>query len=531
MKLKIIAAGPDSPAHLENPERLAHQSSPHANGFIHGESQGDLGRGGANGHEHGHGGDHHVGRSPARYEPRIFASPDHQARSETLAVLAAELKDADLAAPPVVLPDFYHKHNMEMPSSIAVATLDSIRPTLTSASVNCGMALITFDSGKPSQDQITRFYDRVRTAYPFPPTKRLDLTFDEVVRCAVEGAEFAVGRWNIDPDELLRVEEGGRLDLEPFGGMQRVREEIPWLLLQLSRMRFGTIGPSNHFVELQEVEEILEPEIAAKLGLHQGQIALQFHAGGGLLTGAVGALYGSRKGGNGLLKKIMRGQKPLHHLATARSFSELRQRFALYFAGDCPPVPRGSAEGERLMVSNAAAMNYGFAFRLRAYSELRRMAADSFGTSSQLIVDSPHNSIYEEEVAGRSALVHRHNTVRAYPAARMTGHAIFGQTGQPVLVPGTNRTCSYLCVGSDGSDQALFSACHGTGSIIDDFASRGLSSADPEGHTTLRFSYKHPEPKVVQHLDNRGVDEGISILASNDIVKPVARLRPFAVLN
>jgi RNA-splicing ligase RtcB len=100
-----------------------------------------------------------------------------------------------------------------------------------------------------------------------------------------------------------------------------------------------------------------------------------------------------------------------------------------------------------------------------------------------------------------------------------------------VLVPGTNRTSSYLCVGSDGSDQALSSACHGTGSIIDDFARRGLSEVDPEGHTTLRFSYKRSEPTVVNHLDNRGVDEGIAILEHHDIVRPVARLRPMAVLN
>jgi tRNA-splicing ligase RtcB (3'-phosphate/5'-hydroxy nucleic acid ligase) len=523
MNLKIIAAGPESPTHLENPERLAQQDSHGGNGVGHGHSDG--------GHDHEHGGDHHVGRPRSVHEPRIFASHDHQAGRETLAVLAAAIKDADLAAPPVVLPDFYHKHNMEMPSSIAVATVDSIRPTLTSASVNCGMALITFDSGRPSVDQVTRFYDRVRAAYPYPTTNRRDLTYDEVVRCAVEGGEFAVGRWNIEPDELLRVEEGGRLDLEAYGGKNRVREEIPWLLLQLSRMRFGTIGPSNHFIELQEVEEVLEPEIAAKLGVHQGQIALQFHAGGGVLTGALGALYGSRKGGNGMLKRIMQGQKPLHHLASARSLSELRDRFALYFADGCPPVPRDSAEGERLMVANAAAMNYGFAFRLCTYSALRAMAADCFGASSRLIVDSPHNSIYEEEVAGKTAIVHRHNTVRAYPAARMTGHPIFSQTGQAILVPGTNRTCSYLCVGSDGSDQALFSACHGTGSIVDDFANRGLSVADPEGRTTLRFGYKQPEPRVVHHLDNRGVDEGISILVNNDIVKPVARMRPFAVLN
>jgi len=183
------------------------------------------------------------------------------------------------------------------------------------------------------------------------------------------------------------------------------------------------------------------------------------------------------------------------------------------------------------MVSNAVAMNYGFAFRLKTYSVLRQLAADHFGTSSHMVVDSPHNSIYEEDVDGEVAIVHRHNTSRAYPASRMAGHPIFSETGQPVLVPGTNRTCSYLCVGSSGSKQSLYSACHGTGSIIDDFAARGLSTEDPQGHTTLRFHYNQPDPKVVKHLDNRGVDEGVSILTANDLVKPVARLRPFAVLN
>ena len=511
MNLKIITADESSPVHVEHPDRaLPFSEKTHLNGHGHV-------------HHHHDGGDHHV--------PRIFASADHEASGKTLQVLEAELKDADLVAPPVILPDFYHKHNMEMPSSIAVATRNSIRPTLTSASVNCGMALITFDSGRPSTDQIARFYDRVKKNYPFPPTRRLDLTFDEVLQCAVDGGEFAIDRWGIDPAELLRVEMGGKLDLEGFGGRARVREEIPWLLLQLSRMRFGTIGKSNHFIELQQVEEIFDKDAAARLGVHEGQVTLQFHGGGGVLTGAVGALYGSRRGGNGNLKRIMQLQKPLHHLLGARSIAELRTRYALYFSQDCPPIPRDSEEGERLMVANAAAMNYGFAFRLCAYSWLRGMAADIFGAASRLIVDSPHNSIYEEEVDGTRAIVHRHNTVRAYPASRMGDHPIFSRTGQPVLIPGTNRTCSYLCVGSDGSDQALSSACHGTGSIIDDFARRGLSSLDIEGRKTLRFSYKQDEPVVVPHLDDRGVDEGISILVGNDIVKPVARMRPMAVLN
>jgi RNA-splicing ligase RtcB len=228
---------------------------------------------------------------------------------------------------------------------------------------------------------------------------------------------------------------------------------------------------------------------------------------------------------------LMAVQKPLYHFGRARSLDDIRTRAALYFSGGCPPVPLDSKEGERVMLSNALAMNYGFAFRQATYASLRGIARSVFGASSDLVVDSPHNAIYKEEVDGQEALVHRHNTSRAFPASKMAGHPAFSKTGMPVLVPGTNRTCSYLCVPNDGADKALYSACHGTGSIISDFRDRGLSGLDPEGHTTLRFDYSRPEPEVIAHLDNRGVDEGMRILTENDIVRPVARLRPFAVLN
>src|SRR5205085_444301 len=82
-----------------------------------------------------------------------------------------------------------------------------------------------------------------------------------------------------------------------------------------------------------------------------------------------------------------------------------------------------------------------------------------------------------------------------------------------------------------GPLRSLYSACHGTGSLIDSFVRRGMSGLDPHGHSTLRFRYRTPEPTVVPHLDSRGVDEGLRILTDNDLVRPVARLRPFAVLN
>ncbi len=463
---------------------------------------------------------------------RIFESEEAPADTTSVAQLHQRLAGADLAGPAVVLPDFHQKGNMESPSSIAVATLDTIRPTLTSASVNCGMALVTLDIERPTDDAIAGFYSRVRESHPFPPTYRRDLTREEVVRCAAEGGRFATDRFGVDPAVLERVEEAGQLDVEPFGGLESVRRALPWSVQQLSRIRFGTIGPSNHFIELQEVEEVFDDDAASLLGLEVGQVTLQYHGGGGSLPGELGLLYGRRRRYPRPVRLQMAVQKPLHHLATARSWTELHLRRHLYFSSDYPPVERHGVEGQRLLLANAMAMNYGFAFRVAAFGWLTALAHECLGSPTpRLVVDSPHNSIYEEEVDGRSALVHRHNAARVYTAADLSDHPVFGKIGQPLLLPGTNRTSSYVCIPGEQADESLRSVCHGAGSTIKSFVERGLSGPDPRGHVTLRFGYGDESPTEVEQLDDRGVDAALSILADQRVVRPVARLRPFAVLN
>jgi tRNA-splicing ligase RtcB (3'-phosphate/5'-hydroxy nucleic acid ligase) len=464
-------------------------------------------------------------------DPRVFDSAQIPAAPKALGELRNAVDGADLAAPPVVLPDFHHKTNMEMPSSVAVATRASIRPTLTSASVNCGMALMAFDCERPGRAGIDEFYRRVRERFPYPPGASTELTASDVLSCATDGAVFAAQRFGTDGSVLERVEEFGRLDLERWDGPDRLRRELPALVVQLARLRFGTVGPTNHFIELQEVEEVLDPDAAAKLGVAQGQLTLQYHAGGGVLPGAVGAMFGRRKHYPRQIRLAMSLAKPLYHGLTARSAAELRQRYRLYFAGGCPPVPVDSDEGRRLMLANAAGMNYGFAFRLAIYAGLQRIAADVFGGApGSLVVDSPHNSIYEEQVEGHRAVVHRHNSCRAYPAELMPPGTTFAATGQAVLVPGTHRTSSYLCVGA-GSAPALHSACHGAGTVVSDFATRGISHADPRGRGTLRFGYGGAAPETAGQLDDAGVNEVLGVLVRGGLVRPVARMRPLAVLH
>lgn len=464
--------------------------------------------------------------------PRVFDGPSLPADPAVLHTLSMGAAGVDLAAPPVVLPDFHHKRTMELPSSIAVATRGTIRPTFTSSSVNCGMALIALDGDRPSDTAIESFYRAVKERYPYPTRGYRDLSYREVMAAAVEGGEFAVDRYGVDPLELERVEEGGRLDLEQWGGGARLLKEMPALTWQLARLRFGTIGPSNHFVELQEVEEILDPVAARHLGVRQGQLTLQFHAGGGVLTGEIGHLFARRQDTARVMKAAMAVQKPIYHLSTARSMAQLRDRMRLYFTAAVQPVELDSDEGQRLMLANAAAMNYGYAFRMATYAALQQLAAQVFGGEpGRLVVDSPHNSVYEEAVDGERAVVHRHNSCRAYPAERMTPGTTFATTGQAVLLPGTHRTSSYLAVAGERSADSLHSACHGAGTVIDQFERAGASGLDREGHATLRFRYTDAAPERTAHLDDAGVNAALSVLTRHRIVRPVARMRPFAVLH
>ena len=157
------------------------------------------------------------------------------------------------------------------------------------------------------------------------------------------------------------------------------------------------------------------------------------------------------------------------------------------------------------------------------------------GTGGRLVVDSPHNSIYEEQLPtappGETVVVHRHNSCRAYPAHLVPGGTVFARTGQAVLLPGTNRTSSYLGVAGPRAADSLYSACHGAGTLVADFAERGLSTTHPAGHRTLRFRYTDAAPVEVEHFDDNGVNAALDVLTGNGLVRPVARLRPYAVLN
>jgi len=159
----------------------------------------------------------------------------------------------------------------------------------------------------------------VEFAHGYPQLHSGQVRTQATVRAATEGADFAAERYGLSENDLDHIEERGRLDIDAYGGARRAAKELPWLVVQISRLRFGGIGPSTHFLELQEVEEILDPAAAEELGIRTGQVTVQFHNGGGVLTGQLGELYARRKSASRMLRAEMAVQKPLTHLLTPRS--------------------------------------------------------------------------------------------------------------------------------------------------------------------------------------------------------------------
>jgi tRNA-splicing ligase RtcB len=460
---------------------------------------------------------------------RIIGEGRHEVAEAPLAHLQQIAReDGLLAAPAVVLPDFHHKNSQEMPSSVAVATRTHIVPHFTASSVNCGMALLStgLDVEDLSPKLLDSFIDHVKLRAPHPMPLKAALSRREVFRAAREGASFAIERYGLDPEQIKAVEHRGRLDLEEGTDERILRRFAPRLTAEASRYRFGGVGPGNHFIEVQVCHEVLDPVAAATMGVHEGMVVVEYHGGGGVWAGEMGRLFVPRKKSTGLRRARTAALKAAMHASVDPSV--LKERWDLYFHHVRRAIDADSAEGKRLWMSYCTAMNYGFAYRIASYQVIRESLSAAWGSpvGTRLVYDSPHNSVYKEQVGGEPAFVHRHNTARAVGPGVLADHPL----GQPVLVPGTNRTSSYLCIGARGSGVSLDSACHGAGTLVDASIRRGTAGPDPQ-RVTRRYSYADNAVQEVAHVGDAGVELAVDILTDEDIVRPVARFTPVAGLT
>jgi tRNA-splicing ligase RtcB len=310
-------------------------------------------------------------------------------------------------------------------------------------------------------------YERIPAGLGSTGTIRLSITrLDDVLR---GGAAWAVENGYGTAADLARTEEHGCM---PGADPARVSKHAK----QRQQDEMGTLGSGNHYLEVQEVVEIYDRELASALGIHPGDIKVSIHCGSRGLGHQIGTEY---------LKKMA--------VAAASHGIHLPDRELA-----CAPIR--SALGQQYLGAMRAAINCALANRQILTHLTRKAFAKLFpGAQLELLYDVSHNTCKEEihEVDGipRTLYVHRKGATRAFGPGHPSLPEDLRSIGQPVLIGGTMGTASYILCGSSNSMATAFgSACHGAGrsmsrrqalrqfsgrGIQDELAARGILVRSP----------------------------------------------------
>jgi tRNA-splicing ligase RtcB len=257
-----------------------------------------------------------------------------------------------------------------------------------------------------------------------------------IERVLSEGAAVVAER----PDDVELTESGGRLPgADPGAVSPRARERGDGQL--------GTMGSGNHFVELQRVEELLDQGCADSFGLEEGQLTVLIHSG-------------SRGLGHQVCGDYVRAMEP----AMRRYGIELPDR-------QLACAPASSPEGQAYLAAMAAAANFAWANRQAIADAVRAAIRSVLGApvaeATRQVYDVAHNVAKVERHGGRDVLVHRKGATRAFAAGSEEIPACYRSVGQPVFIPGSMGTSSFVLAGEPGSSTRSFAtACHGAGRLL-----------------------------------------------------------------
>ncbi len=382
--------------------------------------------------------------------------------------------------------------------------------------INCGVRVATTQLG--TADVRGKLEHVVRALFAHIPTGvgssgAIDKVAErELDRVMVHGARWAIEHGHGVEGDLAHTEEEGCLrGADPGAVSDRARAR--------GREQLGTLGSGNHFVEVDVVDEIYDPEAAEEFGLVRGRIALQIHTGSRGFGHQVCDDY---------LKVMARAVRQYGIQLPDRQLA-------------CAPVE--SAEGRSYLAAMACAANYAWANRQTIMSLAERALMEALGVSPRalglrLLYDVCHNiaKIEQHEVGGRmrTLCVHRKGATRAYPPAGVPNP---WRTGQPVLVPGDMGTESYICVGQEASLRLTWgSSCHGAGRVMSRHeAIRRFQGRDLIGEMRGRGIEVMAKDRrtVAEEMSDayKDVHQVVEVMHAAGISLKVARLRPLAVIK
>ncbi|MGA7978922.1 MAG: RtcB family protein [Chromatiaceae bacterium] len=300
-------------------------------------------------------------------------------------------------------------------------------------------------------------------------TGRVHLSGREIDRMLTGGAAWAVERGYGREEDLDRIEESGRMvgaDASQVSDKAKKRQQD----------EMGTLGSGNHYLEIQVVTTVYDPEAAAVYGLAEGDVVVSIHCGSRGLGHQIGTEF---------LKRML--------LAASQYAIKLPDR-------ELACVPIDSPVGRSYLGAMRAGINCALANRQILTHLTRQAFADILPEARlDLLYDVSHNTckVEEHEVDGRKRrlFIHRKGATRALGPGHPDVPDALRQVGQPVLIGGTMGTASYVLAGTAESErQAFSSACHGAGramsrhaatrqwqgrKVVDELAERGIIIRSP----------------------------------------------------
>jgi tRNA-splicing ligase RtcB len=416
----------------------------------------------------------------------------------------------------LAMPDMHEGYASCIGGVAAISTFDGvISPGVCGYDINCGMKLL---KSEYSETEIKPHLDKLATEIQkevpsgLGKGRQIKLSIGEIDKILEGGVPYLVEKGYGEKEDIENCEANGRLDWADATAVSNYAKNR-------GRDQVGTLGSGNHFLEIQKVEEIFDEEVAKTFGLFKDQIVIMIHCG-------------SRGLGHQVCTDYLRTMIP----AMQRYKIKVPDReFAC--------VPFNSPEGQRYFSAMASAANYAWANRQMIAHFIRKAWKDVLGEKASPLValyDVAHNIIKKETylINGKETevAVHRKGATRAFPPGHSEIPEKYREVGQPVLIPGSMGTASYVLVGTKEGEEAFFSTCHGAGRTMSRHeAMRRVSGQEvvnrleSKGIIVKCWSERGIAEEAPQAYKN--IEDVVEVVHNADLSKKVAKLIPLAVIK
>jgi tRNA-splicing ligase RtcB (3'-phosphate/5'-hydroxy nucleic acid ligase) len=456
-------------------------------------------------------------RPDMRVPARVFADRellDAIAGDDSLVQLQNVATLPGIVGAALAMPDIHMGYGFPVGAVAATGLPDGVvSPGGVGYDINCGVRLLTLpltaaELGARKEALVHEISRRIPTG-----TGRdggLHARGGELERVLVEGPQALVERGIGTAEDVEHTESRGRLEgADPAQVSERARTR--------GSSQLGTMGSGNHFIELQKVDAIFEPEAATAYGLEEGGVCVLIHSGS-----------------RGLGHQVCTDFVKRMDAALARHGIELPDR-------QLSCAPASSAEGEAYLAAMAAAANFAWANRhAMAHGirqAVRRVLGDAAAGGTRQVYDVAHNVAKRERHGDREVLVHRKGATRAFPPGHPEIPEEHREVGQAVFIPGSMGTSSFVLAGRPGAMQRSFgTTCHGAGRAL----SRTRARKQVQGADLRReleaagITVRCPSNKGLAEeapFAYKDVEKVVEVVERAGLAARVARLRPIGVVK